>query len=454
MLQVYKRDTARYMEKTPSTSHILYQYSQCDFSATDANELKKHILKHKILGGVRKRPQAEKLGRRPKRKEKSQCSQVAQVFILKSNLNSHLLTHHPELQSHHIDIQTHHPDDQALLSDDQSHHSDVFPLLSRQYSMLLVVGKYMLCHPTLLTCMSVEEKAKVELDSDGERTRWGGDAVRTKKNTGKMHRCSYCNYVTNKTTNLIRHIHTHTGEKPFSCPYCPYRATQENNIKSHIRTHTGEKPYKCPHCPYCSSQKSSLRNHILTHQNYITQRCQSPLLTHCMLMVMSVCMDCMQLCNYDFSGNSDFSTLGPAVPVLPGCGPHIAGEGGPCVGIQDGNLRLPQNSYGSHAKGTQPFLVQVHPGDKPFDCPHCSYSSATRDYLKIHIRTHTGEKPFPCPHCSFRAAQKNNLNRHLRIHTGEKPYACNICPYRSSQKNNLKSHLLTHRSQSDVENIM
>lgn len=140
--------------------------------------------------------------------------------------------------------------------------------------------------------------------------------------------------------------------------------------------------------------------------------------------------------------------------MLPGCGPHIAGEGGPCVGIQDGNIRLPQNSYGSHAKGTQPFLVQAHPGDKPFDCPHCSYSSATRDYLKIHIRTHTGEKPFQCPHCTFRAAQKNNLNRHLRIHTGEKPYACNICPYRSSQKNNLKSHLLTHRSQSDVENIM
>ncbi|XP_069999012.1 zinc finger and BTB domain-containing protein 7A isoform X4 [Penaeus vannamei] len=140
--------------------------------------------------------------------------------------------------------------------------------------------------------------------------------------------------------------------------------------------------------------------------------------------------------------------------VLPGCGPHIAGERGPCVGIQDGNIRLPQNSYGSHTKGTQPFLGQVHPGDKPFDCPHCSYSSATRDYLKIHIRTHTGEKPFQCPHCTFRAAQKNNLNRHLRIHTGEKPYACNICPYRSSQKNNLKSHLLTHRSQSDVENIM
>ncbi|XP_064092734.1 zinc finger and BTB domain-containing protein 7A-like isoform X43 [Macrobrachium nipponense] len=84
--------------------------------------------------------------------------------------------------------------------------------------------------------------------------------------TGKTHSCTYCDYVTNKTTNLMRHIHTHTGEKPFACPYCPFRATQENNIKSHIRTHTGEKPYACALCPYRSSHKSSLHHHMVSHQ--------------------------------------------------------------------------------------------------------------------------------------------------------------------------------------------
>ncbi|XP_069999013.1 zinc finger and BTB domain-containing protein 7A isoform X6 [Penaeus vannamei] len=99
-----------------------------------------------------------------------------------------------------------------------------------------------------------------------KRRSWGGDPRGRKNlNARKLHKCSYCNYITNKTTNLTRHIHTHTGEKPFSCPYCSFRATQEDNIKSHIRTHTGEKPYTCLHCPYRSSRKSNLNSHLLTH---------------------------------------------------------------------------------------------------------------------------------------------------------------------------------------------
>ncbi|XP_068211065.1 zinc finger and BTB domain-containing protein 7A-like isoform X35 [Palaemon carinicauda] len=93
-----------------------------------------------------------------------------------------------------------------------------------------------------------------------------GNKKRKGSYTGKTHSCNYCDYVTNKTTNLLRHIHTHTGEKPYACPFCPFRAAQENNIKSHIRTHTGEKPYACTQCSYRSSHKSSLHHHMLSHQ--------------------------------------------------------------------------------------------------------------------------------------------------------------------------------------------
>ncbi|XP_064092707.1 zinc finger and BTB domain-containing protein 7C-like isoform X18 [Macrobrachium nipponense] len=83
----------------------------------------------------------------------------------------------------------------------------------------------------------------------------------------RLHHCPYCSYASIKTTNLARHIHTHTGEKPFACPHCPFRATQEDNLKRHIRTHTGEKPYACALCPYRSRQQSSLKRHLWTHHS-------------------------------------------------------------------------------------------------------------------------------------------------------------------------------------------
>nr|XP_045582647.1 broad-complex core protein isoforms 1/2/3/4/5-like isoform X34 [Procambarus clarkii] len=94
-----------------------------------------------------------------------------------------------------------------------------------------------------------------------------GKGTTASSTNSKLHRCPYCTYFTIKTTNLVRHIHIHTGERPFACPHCPFRATQEDNLKRHVRTHTGEKPYSCSLCPYRSRQQSSLKRHIWTHHN-------------------------------------------------------------------------------------------------------------------------------------------------------------------------------------------
>lgn len=53
----------------------------------------------------------------------------------------------------------------------------------------------------------------------------------------KTHKCVYCDYATLTSTNLLNHIRTHTGEKPFACAHCNYRSTQKGNLKTHIRKH-------------------------------------------------------------------------------------------------------------------------------------------------------------------------------------------------------------------------
>ncbi|MPC10376.1 Zinc finger protein 316 [Portunus trituberculatus] len=112
---------------------------------------------------------------------------------------------------------------------------------------------------------------KVGLNTDPVLTCASGAAAGARKSLTvataaiKTHHCNYCPYTTTNYTHLLRHTHTHTGEKPFSCPHCPYRATTKENLKRHVLTHTGEKPYSCPYCPYRASQKERMKEHVYTH---------------------------------------------------------------------------------------------------------------------------------------------------------------------------------------------
>lgn len=113
----------------------------------------------------------------------------------------------------------------------------------------------------------MEHCRQVGLVISGVKGGWSeGSGPRSKREvSSKLHRCPYCPYVTNKSTNITTHLCVHTGEKPYACPHCPRQFAQKGNLQSHVYTHTGEKPFACTFCPYRSTQKSNLKSHILTH---------------------------------------------------------------------------------------------------------------------------------------------------------------------------------------------
>jgi len=57
----------------------------------------------------------------------------------------------------------------------------------------------------------------------------------------RIFNCSFenCSYKSNRTSNIITHERTHTGEKPFKCKYpaCSYDTAHYSNLKSHEKIH-------------------------------------------------------------------------------------------------------------------------------------------------------------------------------------------------------------------------
>ncbi|KAK7085199.1 hypothetical protein SK128_016905, partial [Halocaridina rubra] len=83
----------------------------------------------------------------------------------------------------------------------------------------------------------------------------------------KLHQCPCCSYASTRKDNLMVHLRTHTGERPYSCSLCHARFGQKGTLNNHMRTHTGEKPFVCSVCTQSFARNSHLKNHMLTHKD-------------------------------------------------------------------------------------------------------------------------------------------------------------------------------------------
>ncbi|CAL1299923.1 unnamed protein product [Larinioides sclopetarius] len=53
----------------------------------------------------------------------------------------------------------------------------------------------------------------------------------------KVHKCSYCEYTTLKTSNLQNHLLVHTGQKPHECSFCRKKFRTKSHLQIHLLTH-------------------------------------------------------------------------------------------------------------------------------------------------------------------------------------------------------------------------
>lgn len=100
----------------------------------------------------------------------------------------------------------------------------------------------------------------------------------------------------------------------------------------------------------------------------------------------------------------------------------------------------------------QVHLVNVHSGDKIYNCGSCDYSTNDGTHLIIHLRSHSGVKPFSCSECEYKTTRKYDLKEHLKIHT--KSFSCSLCKFKCTRKGNLTAHLRTHTGEKPISCLM
>ncbi|XP_055522420.1 zinc finger protein 208-like [Wyeomyia smithii] len=64
----------------------------------------------------------------------------------------------------------------------------------------------------------------------------------------KLHECTICGKRRPSRTSLIRHMVSHTEERPFNCDICGLSYKSARDMKVHRNTHTAERRYECEIC--------------------------------------------------------------------------------------------------------------------------------------------------------------------------------------------------------------
>uniref|UniRef100_A0A8C4RPK9 Zinc finger protein 454-like n=1 Tax=Erpetoichthys calabaricus TaxID=27687 RepID=A0A8C4RPK9_ERPCA len=217
--------------------------------------------------------------------------------------------------------------------------------------------------------------------------------------------CSECGKRYTNTSNLQKHIRSHTGERPFCCTLCDQRFTCKSSLQSHMILHTGERPYCCSECGKRFPDKSRLQKHARIHTGEKPFSCSE--------------------CGKRLTEKSGLKKhLRIHTGEKPYCCP-ICGRG-----FTDSSGLLKHK--------------RIHTGEKPYPCPECDKRFSDSSSLQRHRRIHTGVKPYCCSECGKSFVQKDHLLDHTLTHTGVKPYCCSDCGKCYFHRSNLQRHMVIH----------
>ena len=198
------------------------------------------------------------------------------------------------------------------------------------------------------------------------------------------------------------------AKKPYTCSLCNKSFAQNYTMKSHMRTHTRGKPFKCILCSKPFANRSNLIRHMRIHTGEKRFSCiicnklflqNSHVKSHMQTHTGEKLYSCLQ-CNKSYAHKCTLKT-------------HMMSH----------NSRKPNSGMieGSKFETNQPNRngkIEREPkvNKTTHSCSICRKSVRTPYKLKVHMQKHTKEKPYTCTVCSKSFSHCSHLSIHLRIH--------------------------------------
>ncbi|XP_046408053.1 zinc finger protein 208-like isoform X1 [Ischnura elegans] len=90
----------------------------------------------------------------------------------------------------------------------------------------------------------------------------------------RPHSCGFCDKSFPTLNALKTHETVHSDEKPFACHHCSKSFGQKCQLRAHMSVHTGVKAFKCRYCEKSFTLRHYLRDHEAKHTGVLEIRCR------------------------------------------------------------------------------------------------------------------------------------------------------------------------------------